>query len=155
MEDEKGNVTNHFAAGANCQVFNGPVSGCVFALPGSNVTQQNTPAASQISGEVLDDERLARTIEGCQAYFWANSSYAVLFCLLRDEYGIADNMSMFEARVEQLPYSAKRSYTCPKGTIANAFNNNPIYKQPVSKWKDKASIRILKLLEEMKLQLEL
>ena len=23
----------------NCQVFNGPISGCVFAMPGSNVTQ--------------------------------------------------------------------------------------------------------------------
>ena len=25
----------------NCQVFNGPISGCVFAMPGSNVTQQS------------------------------------------------------------------------------------------------------------------
>lgn len=155
MEENKGNVVNHFEAGSNCQVFNGPVSGCVFAMPGSNVTQQNTPAASQISGEVLDDERLARAIEGCQAYFWGNSAYAVLFCLLRDEYGMADNMSQFEAKIEQLPYSARRSYTCSKGTIANAFNNNLIYKQPVGKWKDKASTRILKLLEELKLRLEL
>ena len=60
-----------------------------------------------------------------------------------------------EAKVEQLPYGGKRSYTCPKGTIVNAFSNNPIYKQPVGKWKDKASTRIQKLLEELRLQLEL
>lgn len=155
MEDNKGNVVNHFEAGSNCQVFNGPVSGCVFAMPGSNVTQQNTPATSQISGEVLSDEQLARAIEQSQAFFWGNSAYAVLFCLLRDEYGMADNMSMFEAKVEGLAYSKARSYTCPKGTIINAFSNNPIYRQHIDKWKDKASIRIIKLLEELKLRLEL
>lgn len=155
MEDEKRNVVNNFEAGSNCQVFNGDISGCVFAMPGSNVTQQNTPAASQVSGEVLDDERLARAIEACQVYFWANSSYAVLFCLLRDKFGMSNNMSMFETKVEQLPYNAKRNYTCPQGTIANAFSNNPIYKHPVSKWKDRAKPRVMKLLEELKLQLEL
>ena len=41
MEEEKNTrVINHFEAGSNCQVFNAPVSGCVFAMPGSNVTQQ-------------------------------------------------------------------------------------------------------------------
>lgn len=41
MEEEKknGNVINHFAEGANCQVFNGPISGCVFAMPGATVNQ--------------------------------------------------------------------------------------------------------------------
>lgn len=33
-------IINHFEKDANCQVFNGPISGCVFAMPGSNVTQQ-------------------------------------------------------------------------------------------------------------------
>lgn len=152
MEDNKGNVVNHFEAGSNCQVFNGP---CVFAMPGSTVTQQITPSTSQPAERSLDDERLARAIEQTQAFFWGNSAYAVLFCLLRDEYGIADNMSMFEAKVEGLPYSKERSYTCPKGTIINAFSNNPIYRQHIDKWKDKANTRIIKLLEELKLQLEL
>ena len=39
-KDSQKNVVNHFEAGANCQVFNGSVSGCVFAMPGSTVTQQ-------------------------------------------------------------------------------------------------------------------
>ena len=40
MEEEKKNVVNHFAAGSNCQVFNGSITGCVFAMPGSTVYQQ-------------------------------------------------------------------------------------------------------------------
>lgn len=43
MEENKDkNVVNHFEAGSNCQVFNAPISGCVFAMPGSTVTQ-NAP----------------------------------------------------------------------------------------------------------------
>ena len=40
-EEERGQkgVVNNFAAGSNCQVFNAPMRGCVFAMPGSNVTQ--------------------------------------------------------------------------------------------------------------------
>ena len=33
-------IVNHFEPGSNPQVFNGPISGCVFAMPGANVTQQ-------------------------------------------------------------------------------------------------------------------
>lgn len=42
MEEEmrKEGVVNHFEKGSNCQVFNGNVTGCVFAMPGSTVTQQ-------------------------------------------------------------------------------------------------------------------
>lgn len=40
MEDKKnGAIINHFEEGANCQVFNGPITGCVFAMPGSSITQ--------------------------------------------------------------------------------------------------------------------
>lgn len=40
MEDNKqSGIVNHFEAGANCQVFNGPITGCVFAMPGSSITQ--------------------------------------------------------------------------------------------------------------------
>ena len=56
--EEGRNVTNHFEAGSNCQVFNGPVSGCVFAMPGSNVTQQ--VAAKQEPEE--EDSELGRRL---------------------------------------------------------------------------------------------
>ena len=41
-ENSKKSVVNHFEAGSNCQVFNGNISGCVFAMPGSTVTP-NSP----------------------------------------------------------------------------------------------------------------
>ena len=45
MEEEKqnGGVVNHFEKDSNCQVFNAPVTGCVFAMPGSTVIQQAAP----------------------------------------------------------------------------------------------------------------
>lgn len=54
MEEEKqnGGVVNHFEKDSNCQVFNAPVTGCVFAMPGSTVIQQTGPQAeSKDDGE--------------------------------------------------------------------------------------------------------
>lgn len=49
-------VVNHFEAGSNCQVFNGNISGCTFAMPGAMVTQQAAPpmpsADEQPEGEI-------------------------------------------------------------------------------------------------------
>ena len=39
MKEQGKTIHNHFEAGANCQVFNGDVSGCVFAMPGAKVVQ--------------------------------------------------------------------------------------------------------------------
>ena len=38
-ENQKTTVINNFEAGSNCQVFNGPVTGSIFAMPGSTVNQ--------------------------------------------------------------------------------------------------------------------
>ena len=46
-EDSKKNIVNHYEAGSNCQVFNGNITGCVFAMPGSTVTQQCAEKAEQ------------------------------------------------------------------------------------------------------------
>ncbi|MCR5037713.1 MAG: hypothetical protein K6A94_00020 [Bacteroidales bacterium] len=54
MEDEKKNegVVNHFEKDSNCQVFNGDITGCVFAMPGSQVTQQTVqPQADNNEGQ--------------------------------------------------------------------------------------------------------
>lgn len=52
MEEQQSNIHNHYEAGSNCQVFNGNVSGCVFAMPGSTVNQY----ASQV-GQEGDDTK--------------------------------------------------------------------------------------------------
>lgn len=56
MEEEKkkSDITNHFEAGANCQVFNGPISGCVFAMPGANVTQNPVQPSTELDEQQQD-----------------------------------------------------------------------------------------------------
>ncbi len=56
MEEEKKKsaITNHFEAGANCQVFNGPISGCVFAMPGANITQNPVQPSAQLNDQQQD-----------------------------------------------------------------------------------------------------
>ena len=44
---------NHFEAGSNCQVFNGPITNCVFAMPGSTVMQQ--PVQQPVGQNSSDD----------------------------------------------------------------------------------------------------
>ena len=48
-KDSQKNVVNHFEAGSNCQVYNGNISGCVFAMPGATVTQQEAVAAPVVA----------------------------------------------------------------------------------------------------------
>ena len=104
----------------------------------------------------LDKELLARAIENCQQYFWGNASYAVVFCVCRDNYKTSYTKSDFEEMIEQLPYRQKRSYNCPAGTIANAFSDNPIYNEEISEWeKFNPMKRILKLRDELRKELKL
>ena len=99
---------------------------------------------------------LTRAIENCQKYFWANSAYAVLFCICRDDYETDMSQTDFERLVEGLPYKKKRDHTCPTGTIANAFSNNPIFNEHVSKWEEfNPMSRIIKLLNELRKELKL
>ncbi len=58
MEENKDkNVVNHFEADSNCQVFNGPVSGCVFAMPGSTVTQNTLQPVRDLPEEQSPNEQ--------------------------------------------------------------------------------------------------
>ena len=58
-EDSKKNIVNHYEAGSNCQVFNGDITGCVFAMPGATVTQQVAPVAAQGDDEEMTERREA------------------------------------------------------------------------------------------------
>lgn len=82
----------------------------------------------------LSKPRLAVAIENCQKYFWGNSAYAVVFCICRDLFKTSFSKTSFEEMVEGLPYKKKRSFSCPKGTIANAFSDNHIYNENISEW---------------------
>jgi hypothetical protein len=159
-KDGQKNVVNHFAAGSNCQVFNGNITGCVFAMPGATVTQQPVQqvgnTASEQSPKEVSAERLARAIENCQQYFWGNSAYAVVFCICRDAYKMQPNKTAFEKMVEQLPYKGRRDYKCPLGTIANAFSDNLIFNENIHEWDQFNPLpRIVKLRDELRRELKL
>ena len=62
-EKNQKSVVNHFEAGSNCQVFNGSITGCVFAMPGSTVTQQPAASPTQPAGEPLQEESEAEESE--------------------------------------------------------------------------------------------
>ena len=102
----------------------------------------------------LSDGRLARAIECSQAFFWGNSSYAVVFCVCRDDYGMPPNKTAFERRMQQLPFTKKLSHSCTTGTLTNAFSNNRVYDFHVDKWESlQASPRAIKLRDELRRQL--
>lgn len=105
----------------------------------------------------LTKEQLARAIENCQEYFWANSAYAVLFCILRDDYKQKDlSMATYERMVELLPYKTTRKHTCQAGTISNAFSDNAIFNSPTDKWDEmNASQRIINLRNALRKELKL
>lgn len=55
---EKKSIVNNFAPGANYQVYNGNITGCIFAMPGANVTQQVTNPPTR------EDEEEKKKAEG-------------------------------------------------------------------------------------------
>ena len=140
-KDSQKNVVNHFAAGSNCQVFNGNISGCVFAMPGSTVTQQAaTTADCQKEDRQPEVSMLAACVDNVREYFWSDSSLAVIFCTCRDCYGYADNMSQFE-----------RDFHCQEGLLSSTFRNNPYMRLHVDKWAQQgAKQRVLRLVEAYK-----
>ena len=145
---EKISIVNNFAPGANCQLFNGNMSGCIFAMPGANVTQQVTstarpeeaekklPAACEAAGK----PDLA-TLRACAAqvreYFWSESAMTVIFCVCRDCFSYPDNMSQFE-----------REFECREGLLSNTFRNNRYMRLHINKWKENgAKSRVLTLVD--------
>ena len=89
----------------------------------------------------LNEERLARAVEATQAFFWAQSSWAVVYCVCREHLGIADNMSEFEKCVQGLTFT-KKVYECPTGTIQKALANNEYMRYPLHRWPEGRASRL-------------
>jgi hypothetical protein len=142
-KDNQKNVVNNFEPGSNCQVFNGNIRGCVFAMPGATVNQHvpepQTPDAPQ-DDEQPDVATLATCVDSVRQYFWGDSALAVIFCTCRDCYGYANNMRQFE-----------RDFHCQEGLLSNTFRNNPYMRLHVDKWAQQgAKQRVLQLMEAYK-----
>ena len=80
---------------------------------------------------------LLACVENVREYFWKDSAMAVIFCVCRDRYSYADNMSQFE-----------RDFKCQEGLLSNTFRNNPYMRLHIDKWKENgAKDRVLRLAE--------
>ncbi len=123
-------------------------------------TQNNyfgsAPAAEpKVEEKTLNREQLARAIENCQTYFWANAAYAVVFCICRDDYKMKLTYNDFEDLVVELPFS-KNVRKCPTGTIGNAFSDNPVYNERISDWDNfNPAARIIRLRDALRKELKL
>ena len=83
----------------------------------------------------VSDEQMVKIVEECQSLFWAQSAWAVFYCVCRDYLGMSDHMTEFERYIKGLPYTKQLAYECPVGTIQKALGNNPYMKLPIDKWK--------------------
>ena len=107
---------------------------------------QVEPGATQINNYYGSDKSEKQEVElawlqACaekvRAHFWGESSMAVIFCVCRDLYGYANNMSRFE-----------REFHCTEGLLSNTFRNNPYMQLSVEKWQEQgAKERVLRLVE--------
>ena len=73
-------------------------------------------------------------------YFWSDSAMAVIFCVCRDCYHLADNMSQFE-----------RDFHCRDGLLSGTFRNNPYMRLHIDRWPSQGvKTRVLRLVEAYK-----
>ena len=94
-------------------------------------------------------DRIVRAAEACQSYFWAQSSWAVVYCVCRDHLGMDMTMSEFERRVAEHPLKPKTK-PCPEGTVRKAFSNNPDMNAPIHRWpEDRARILASELVKAL------
>ena len=126
MEEEKkkSDITNHFEAGANCQVFNGPISGCVFAMPGANVTQNPVQPSTEL------DEQQQDVVEKLKPMFYGQLEDAKAFLVSiqgMKPTQITDN-------VNQLVSEKKISDMSKHRDLWKVLHDSGIYDKSESNW---------------------
>ncbi len=113
--------------------------------------QQGVQRHEENAPEKISLEVMGRAIKAVQGMFWGKSSYAVIFCAVRDFYGHADNGTLFEDEVSGLYSEMGLDYDCPENTIASTFYNNSYLKLPIKKWKENnVKLRSLQLVNAFK-----
>lgn len=107
-----------------------------------SLTPDPSPLGEGKEGDMREPD-LQKMVEGVnhvRDYFWGDSSLAVIFCVCRDCYGYANNMSQFE-----------RDFHCSAGLLSNAFRNNPYMRLNVSKWEQNGvKARVMRLVDAYK-----
>ena len=109
----------------------------MFAESGSKIVYKEVEPETKKEVKVED---LVESADKVRSYFWSDSSMAVIFCVCRDFFNYADNMSKFE-----------RDFHCPEGLLSNTFRNNPYMRLPIEKWEQNGvKERVLKLADAYK-----
>lgn len=125
MEEEKKNgIINHFEAGANCQVFNGPISGCVFAMPGSNITQNPVQSSTEL------DEQQQDVVEKLKPMFYGQAEDAKAF--LVSIQGM--KATQITDKVNQLVADNKISELSKHRDLWKVLHDCGIYERSESNW---------------------
>ena len=126
MEEEKkkSDITNHFEAGANCQVFNGPISGCVFAMPGSNITQNPVQPSTEL------DEQQQDVVEKLKPMFYGQVEDAKTF--LVSIQGMKP--TQITDKVNQLVREKKISDMSKHRDLWKVLHDSGIYDKSESNW---------------------
>ena len=126
MEEEKkkSDITNHFEAGANCQVFNGPISGCVFAMPGSNITQNPVQPSTEL------DEQQQDVVEKLKPMFYGSEEEAKAF--LVSIQGM--KATQITDKVNQLVSEKKISDMSKHRDLWKVLHDCGIYERSESNW---------------------
>lgn len=92
----------------------------------------------------VEDSDILAAVRLCQAEFWADSAWAVVYRILQSGYGEKRNVTQFEG--DMFAKSEGLDYRCGKGCIAMGLQNNGVLRDRPEAWKDKgAKARILLL----------
>lgn len=100
---------------------------------------------------------VTKAVDMCRTYFWANTSMAVLFAILKEDYAIEDNASEFERFMQEVLKGLEPTldYGCPQNTIASAKQSGEYLKYPISQWQMYTNdTRVFRLLNELRIQME-
>lgn len=110
----------------------------------ADIAESEVPSLwERMGGEVA----FVRAVEAVQSFFWAQSSWAVVYCVCRDYMGLSASVSEFERRVAELPLK-RCVYECPPSTIRRALSNNDYMAYPITRWPDGRALKLARQLEE-------
>lgn len=114
---------------------------------GCSSAKPTAPSPQERAGGEASFESVLKAAEACQSYFWAQSSWAVVYCVCRDHLKMTMSMSEFERRVADYPLKPG-TYPCPEGTIRKAFSYSDYMHSPLHRWPEDRTKRLAEALVE-------
>ncbi len=143
-QEEKMNIVNALTKGGNVNIGQ-------FVVENNGTMNYNAAKESeqdQQREQMPTGDSFAKAIGKVSGLFWGNSSYAVLYCVCRDKYGIS-NRSEWERMIALLPN--KTDYTCTPGVVSSTINDHKYMEMHTDKWEsNNAPQRVMKLVEGFK-----